>query len=79
MHKAAGPDEIDPEHLIHGGKLLVKHLTIILNAIVATGHIPPSFTHGLVLPILKGHNKDLSNPSNYRGISLLSNISKVLE
>ena len=34
-HKAAGPDEIDPEHLIYGGKLLVKHLTIILNAIVA--------------------------------------------
>ena len=79
MHKAAGPDEIDTEHLIYGGKLLVKHLTIILNAIVATGHIPPSFTHGLVLPIPKGHNKDLSNPSNYRGISLLSNISKVLE
>ena len=78
MHKAAGPDEIDPEHLIYGGKLLVKHLTIILNAIVATGHIPPSFTHGLVLPIPKGHNEDLSNPSNYHGISLLSNISKVL-
>ena len=79
MHKVAGPDEIDPEHLIYGGKLLVKHLSIILNAIMATGHIPPSFTHGLVLPIPKGHNKDLSNPSNYRGISLLSNISKVLE
>ena len=79
MHKAAGPDEIDPEHLIYGGKLLVKHLSIILNAIVATGHIPPSFTHCLVLPIPKGHNKDLSNPSNYRRISLLSNISKVLE
>ena len=57
----------------------MKHLTIILNAIVATDHIPPSFTHGLVLPIPKGHNKDLSNPSNYHGISLLSNISKVLE
>ena len=79
MHKAAGTDENNPEHLIYGGKLLVKHLTIILNAIVATGHIPPSFTHGLVLPIPKGHNKDLSNPSNYRVISLLSNISKVVE
>ena len=79
MHKAAETDENNPEHLIYGGKLLVKHLTIILNAIVATGHIPPSFTHGLVLPIPKGHNKDLSNPSNYRIISLLSNISKVLE
>ena len=78
-HKAPGPDEIDSEHVLYGGEQLVKHLTVLFNAIVASGHIPPSFSHGLVVPIPKGHNKDLSNPSNYRGISLLSNISKILE
>ena len=52
-HKAPGPDEIDPEHLLYGGKQLVKHLTVLLNAIVASAHIPPSFTHGLVIPIPK--------------------------
>ena len=32
-----------------------------------------------VIPIPKGHTKDLSNPLNYRGITILSNLSKVLE
>ena len=49
------------------------------NAILATGHIPASFLHGHVIPIPKGHDRDLRDPSNYRGISLLSSISKVLE
>ena len=42
-------------------------------------YIPSSFLHGLVVPIPKGHNKDLSLPNNYRGITILSNLSKVLE
>ena len=42
-------------------------------------YIPECFRHAYVIPILKSHNKDPSNPSNYRGISLLSAISKVFE
>ena len=37
----------------------------------------PSFSTGTSIP--KGHTEDLSNPSNYRGITVLSNLSKVLE
>ena len=29
-NKAAGPDEIDPEHLLYGGEALVSHLTSFL-------------------------------------------------
>ena len=79
LGKAAGPDGIEPEHLVFGGRLLVQHLTCLFNAIVLSGHIPPVFQQGHVIPILKGHTKDLSNPSNYRGITILSNISKVLQ
>ena len=67
---------IEPEHLVFGGRLLVQHLTCLFNAIVLSGHIPPAFQQGHVIPIPKGHTKDLSN---YRGITILSNISKVLE
>ena len=42
-------------------------------------YIASSFLHGLVVPIPKGHNKDLSLPNNWRGITILSNLSKVLE
>ena len=41
--------------------------------------MPAPFLHGHVIPIPKGHDRDLRDPSNYRGISLLSPISKVLE
>ena len=37
------------------------------------------FQLGIVIPIAKGRNKDYSNPSNYRGITILSNVSKVVE
>ena len=38
-----------------------------------------SFRVGNIIPIPKGHDKDLTDPSNYRGISLLSVIAKVFE
>ena len=81
-NKAAGSDELDSQHLIYGGELLLEHLTLLFNAIMEATHIPPAFLHGLVILILlipKGHNKDLSLPNNYRGITILSNMSKVLE
>lgn len=78
-NKAAGADGIDPEHLIYGGDSLVVHLMVLFNAMISAAHIPEAFQLGLVIPIPKGHNKHLSVPNNYRGITILSNISKVLE
>ena len=79
VNKAAGPDDIDPEHLRFGGWHLVSLLTLLFNAMMLACHIPSVFRQGLVIPIPKGHNKDLSNPSNYRGITILSNMSKLPE
>ena len=79
LNRSAGPDYIDPEHLRYGGDALINLLTSIFNAIILSGHIPQSLCHGLVIPIPQGLNKDLSNPSNYREITILSNISKVLK
>ena len=42
--KAAGRDELDPEHLIYGGELLLEHLTLLFNAIMDATHTPSSFT-----------------------------------
>ena len=78
-HKAPGPDGIDPEHIIHSGPLARKLLTDLFNAIVTTGHIPTVFQLGYITPIPKDPKKDQTDPSNYRGISLLSNISKLFE
>ena len=42
-------------------------------------YIPDSLQHGLTVPIPKSSDKDPTNPSNYRGITLLSNVGKLLE
>ena len=78
-NQAPSPDEVKAEHLHFGGPSLIIHLTKTFYTILATGHIPASFLHGHVIPIPKGHDRDLRDLSNYRGISLLSSISKVLE
>jgi len=78
-NKAAGPDELDPKHLIYGGELILEYLTLLFNAIMEATYIPSSFLHGPVVPIPKRHNKDLSLPNNYLGITILSNLRKVLE
>ncbi len=46
---------------------------------LASCHIPELFTLGFVTAIPKGADKDLQNPSNCRGISLISNVGKLLE
>ena len=78
-NKAAGPDHLSNEHLIFADETLSLVLTTIFNAILSTGHIPTIFQQGLIIPIPKGRNLDLTNPSYFRGITLLSCISKVLE
>ena len=79
LNKAAGQDNLDPEHLVYGGQSLIAYLTVLYNAIMATCHIPFPFLHGLVIPIPKGFNKDLTLPNSYRGITILSNAGKVFE
>ena len=79
LKKAAGPDRITNEHLKFGGSVLPAILSSLFNAILISGHIPAPFKLGLIIPIPKSHNKDLSIPSNYRGITLLSVIAKVFE
>ena len=79
LWKAAGPDHITNEHLKFGGSGLPMVLSALFNATFLSGHIPASFRHGLIIPIPKGNNKDLSIPTNYRGITLSSVIGKIFE
>jgi hypothetical protein len=79
LQKAAGPDKIQPEHVRYGGDLLAQHLSELFNLIINQEYIPNSLQHGLTVPIPKSSDKDPTNPSNYRGIPLLSNVGKLLE
>ncbi len=79
LSKSGGNDSLDPEHLYFGSETPSLWLTKILNRIAALEEIPISLNEGLVIPIHKGEGKDPFLPGSYRGITLSSVLSKVLE
>ena len=78
-NKAPGPDLITTEHLLYGGNMVVSCLTGIFNLMRDNEYIPISFRRGTQIPLYKGKNTCSLNPSNYRGITLLSTLNKVYE
>ena len=58
---------------------LVPTITQIMNISLTTGVVPQSFKHALVKPLLKKSNLDPECLKNYRPISNLPFLSKVIE
>ena len=54
-------------------------IQVILNSCLTRGFVPASFKQAVVQPLLKKHNLDAKCPRNYRPISKLPFISKILE
>jgi len=75
---ATGADEIHYQFLKH---LPAESLTVILdifNNIWETGNLPDSWREAIIIPIPKPQ-KDATNPTNYRPISLTSCLCKTME
>ena len=76
--KANGPDGISARTLKHTATSITPSITKLFNLSLRTGHIPSEWKQSLVVPIPKSKN-DKGSPNNYRPISLLSVLSKLLE
>ena len=73
--KASGPDCILAEMLKLGEKEIIQFLKKYFNMLLSKGLFPIEWTKAIITPI---HKKgDFDKPDNYRGISLLSILSKV--
>ena len=75
--KSSGPDDINAQILKLSIPYIVEPLTYIFNLCIKNNKFPSSLKTAKVIPLPK--TKDLSDPNNYRPISLLSVISKPLE
>ena len=72
--KAAGLDDISAEMLKLGGKRVHLYLTKLFNSIFDKGLYPSDWSKAIIVPIFK--KGDPEKADNYRGVSLLSVISK---
>jgi hypothetical protein len=76
--KATGPDLINPQLLIgEGASILKLPLCRLFNLFLSTCRFPTQWNLSKVTPAFKKDN--LSSENNYRSISLISVLDKVLE
>ena len=75
--KATGPDGITPKLLQEAGHTIVPSLTRLINLSLDTSRVPKKWKQANVIPIFKkGDNAELNN---YRPVSLLSCVNKIME
>ena len=75
--KSTGLDNIGPSLVIEFATQLAKPLLHLYNNSISTGIVPKKLKIAKVVPIYK--KGELTEPSNYRPISLLSIFNKLLE
>ena len=76
LNKAKGIDLIKNEYIKCSLNVLMPIYMKIFNRILDTGNIPDDWLTGIVLPLYKNKGDPL-DPDNYRGITLLSCLSKL--
>ena len=74
-NKSAGPDIFINEFFIHGKANFLGYFHKLFNTCLNTGYFPKLWSEGFIVPIPKHVN--VNDVSNYRGISLLSNLGKL--
>ncbi|PZC78071.1 hypothetical protein B5X24_HaOG202606 [Helicoverpa armigera] len=74
---AVGVDQISSKIIKRYANVLVPPITHICNLAISSGVFPSDFKTAIIKPIHKGGGKDCVN--NYRPISILPALSKVLE
>ena len=76
-HKAVGLDGVSALFLRDGAESILSSFTHLINMSIITNKVPQSFKEARVIPLFKKGSK--LDPGNYRPVSILNVMSKVLE
>ena len=74
--KAVGIDEVRNEFIKHSSPSLISIYCKLFNKVLNSGVVPEQWVQGIIIPIYKGKG-DATQCDNYRGITLLSCLSKL--
>ena len=77
--KAAGPDLIEVEVLKTACTQITDQITRLFNSCLEVGVFPKAWKEGSLRVLLKGEDKDATDPKSYRPLCLLSVIGKLFE
>ena len=72
---SAGPDLLLNEFFKNGTNILTNYIHCLFNKIFENGYFPDKWSEGFIVHIFKKGDKN--EPSNYRGITLLSTLGKL--
>ena len=78
-HKNDGSTGLTSDHIINAGDDCFTHLALLFPAIVVHGTVPDSFLYSTIVPIPKGKHGNMSDSSNFRGITLSSIYGKLFD
>ena len=67
------------EHIYNGCPELLKYLHLLFNGLISHGYLPHEFLFGTISPVLKDSNGDVSDPGNYRPITLSPCLAQFFE
>ena len=78
LNKACGADGIYAEHLQFAGSSTFLVISRLFSVMMINAYRLESLKRGIIVPIPKC-NKNQNDPNNYRGITLMCTIGKVLD
>ena len=79
-NKTSDPFDIKAEHYIYCiNDTSLSYLTRLINKIMVSTKLPPALSTSLIVPIMKSHRKPIQDANNYRGISLIPILTKIIE
>ncbi len=76
-NKSTGLDGISPRFLRDGATVLKAPITHVINQSIQSGIVPDDLKTAKVIPLFKKNNT--TEACNYRPVSVLSSVSKILE